>query len=105
MADTRAIIAPVGSANTPAIVTSAGVAIAANTARGAWSIQNVGTNPLFVNYGGTASATVFHDVLKGGSGDSDGLGGTVGQESGVVFVGAITVAGTTPKFVVTELTA
>ena len=103
--DIRATIAPVGSANTPAIVTSAGTAIAANDARGAWMIQNVGTNALFVNYGGTASSTVFHVVLKGGTGDSDGLGGSISQESGVVFTGAISVAGTTPKFVVTELTA
>ena len=103
--DVRGIIASVGTANTPAIVTSAGTAIAENVARGAWTIQNVGTNPLFVNLGGTASSTVFHVVLKAGTGNSDGLGGSISQESGVVFTGAITVAGTTPKFVVTELTA
>lgn len=93
------------TANTPAIVTSAGVALAANTKRKGFMIQNVGTNALFVNLGGTASATVFHVVLKGGTGDSDGNGGSFGQmDGGLIFKGAITVAGTSPKFVVTELT-
>jgi hypothetical protein len=103
MADTRSIIAPVGSANTPAILT--GAALAANPARGSWHVQNVGTNPLFINLGGTASSTVYHFVLKGGTGDSDGLGGSVGENSGVVFTGAITFSGTTPKYVILEKTA
>lgn len=90
-----------GSINTPAIVTSAGTALAANTSRIAWSIQNTGTNPLYVNLGGTASDTVFHYVLKAGTGEKDGTGGSI-SESGTVFTGAITVAGTSPKFVVRE---
>lgn len=49
------MIRPTESINTPAIVTSAGTALASNTKRLSWSIQNVGTNPLFVNLGGTAS--------------------------------------------------
>lgn len=88
--------------NTPAIVTSAGTALAANSERRAWSIQNVGQNPLFICLGGTASSTVFHFVIKGGSADSDGLGGSVSQTAGTVYTGIITVAGTTPKFVVME---
>ena len=89
--------------NVPAIVTSAGVVLEANEDRYSWSIQNVGTNPIFVNFGGTASTTVFHSILKGGSGDSDGLGGSMGHEGSTVFTGAISIAGTTPKVVVTEL--
>ena len=89
-------------ANTPAIVTSAGTAIAENLNRRYWSIQNVGTNPLFVNLGGTASSSVFHYVLKGGTGDSDGLGASISSDA-VVFTGNITVAGTSPKFVVVEM--
>lgn len=89
-------------ANTPAIVTSAGTALASNKERIGWSIQNLGTNPLFVLLGPSASTTVFHEVLKGGSGNDDGLGSTYGQMSGTVYTGIITVAGTTPRFVVLE---
>lgn len=103
MADTQAIIAPVGVANTPVILTD-GTGIPANPARGGWMIQNTGTNPLFVRFGGTASSTVYHAVLKGGTGDSDGLGASISQTAGVVFTGTISVAGTLPKYVVTEFT-
>jgi len=98
------ITQPTKSTNVPAIVAVAGTAIASNVNRLGWQIQNVGSNALFVNYGGTASATVFHTVLKAGSGDSDGTGGSTGQMSGTIFTGTITVAGTTPKFVVLEHT-
>ena len=104
MADISAIIAPVSVANTPAIVTSAGTAIAANPARGGWQIQNTGTNPLFVLFGSGASSSVFHAVLKGSAVAEDGSGSSISQMSGVVYTGIITVAGTTPRFVVTELT-
>jgi len=102
MADTYSIICSKSKANTPAIETGA-TALSANQGRAGWSIQNVGTNPLFVNLGGTASNTVYHYVLKGGTGDSDGLGAMVSQTTGTVFTGAITVAGTSPKYVVMEL--
>lgn len=89
--------------NTPSIISSAGSVLANNPERKGWSIQNVGTNPVFVNLGGTASSTVFHFIIKGGSADSDGLGGSVSQTNGTVFTGPITIAGTTPKVVVMEL--
>jgi hypothetical protein len=92
------------TANTPAIVTAAGIALAANTERKGFIIQNVGTGPIFIRFGGTASATVFHVVLKGGTGDSDGNGGSYSQMGPTVYQGLVSVAGTTPKFVVTELT-
>ena len=88
--------------NVGAITTGAGTAIAANGERLGWSIQNLGQNPLFVNLGGTASTTVFHFVLKGGTANDDGLGGVVGQTNGTVFTGIITVAGTNPRFAVLE---
>lgn len=96
-------ISPVDKANTPSIVTSEGevIADAGSGNRKGWSIQNVGTGTVFVRLGGTASTTVFHKVLKGGTGDSDGLGGSTGESSGAVFQGSITIAGTTPKVVVT----
>lgn len=104
MADRIAIIAPMSAANTPSILTSAGTALAANSQRGAWQIQNLGTNPLFVLLGSGASATVFHVVLKGGSVADDGLGASISQDTGAVYTGIITVAGTSPRFTVMELT-
>jgi hypothetical protein len=102
MADRNSIICQKSVANTPSILTDT-TGIPANEARAAWSIQNVGTNPLFVSLGGTASSTVFHYVLKGGTGDSDGLGALVGQTAGTVFTGKVSVAGTSPKYVVMEI--
>lgn len=89
-------------ANIPNILTSAGTALAANDERRYWSIQNVGTNPLFILLGNGASSSVFHYVIKGGTGDSDGLGGSAGSDI-VCYTGIISVAGTTPKYVVVEI--
>lgn len=104
MADTQGIIAPVETSNTPSIASST-TALSANRARGAWMIQNLGTNALFLRLGSGASTTVFHVVLKAGSGNDDGTGGSFAQENGVVWTGIVTVAGTSPRYVVTELTA
>ena len=102
MADYRSIICQRSTANTPSISNSA-TALAANTARSAWSIQNLGTNPLFVLCGTGASTTVFHVVLKGGTGNDDGTGGSVGQENGIVYTGIITIAGTSPRYTALEI--
>lgn len=91
------------NANTPSILTSAGTALVANQARISWSIQNLGTNPLFVLRGSGASATVFHTVLKGATAPDDGTGGFIAEEAGAVYNGIITVAGTSPRFVVFEM--
>ncbi len=104
MADLRAIIAPVSTANTPSIVTSAGTALAANANRGGWRIQNLGTNPLFVLLGSGASTSVFHLILRAGTGADDGIGGSFEQFDGAIYTGIVTVAGTSPRFVVTEVT-
>lgn len=87
--------------NTPTIA-SASTALAANTARVGWTIQNLGTNALFVLMGAGASTSVFHNVLKGGTAPDDGTGGSTGQETGVVYTGIITIAGTSPRYVVIE---
>lgn len=94
---------PTQNANTPSILTSAGTAIAANPARIAWSIQNLGTNALFVLRGSGASTSVFHTVLKGSSVADDGTGGVISEEAGTIYNGIITVAGTSPRFVITEI--
>lgn len=104
MADRNAIICPKGSTNNPIpAILSGATALAANAQRAGWMIQNLGTNPLFVCLGNNASTTVFHAVLKGGTGADDGTGGSLSQFDGVVYTGLITVAGTSPRYVVLEI--
>lgn len=90
------------NSNTPSIA-SAATALAANTARIAWSIQNLGQNPLFVLLGSGATTSLFHVVLIAGGGNDDGTGGVISQESGAVYNGIITIAGTSPRYTATEL--
>ena len=104
MADRIAIICPMQTANTPAIA-SAATALEANPVRGAWMIQNLGTNALFVRLGEGASSTVFHVVLKASTGNDDGSGGSFAMENGVIWTGIVSVAGTSPRYTVIELTA
>lgn len=104
MADLQGIIAYVGTSNTPSIASDT-TALAANNARGAWSIQNLGQNALFVRLGSGASSTVFHVVLKAGTANDDGTGGVLAQESGVIYKGIVTIAGTSPRYTVYEGTA
>ena len=89
------------NANTPSIQSSA-TALAANPARITFSIQNLGQNILYVLLGSGATSSVFHFALKAGTSNDDGTGGTVGQESGVIFTGLISVAGTSPRYTVLE---
>lgn len=69
------------SANVPSIIAgngSSGVQLlAANTARRGFSVQNVGTTTAYILIGGAATATVYHYAVKGGSGNGDGLGGSI----------------------------
>ncbi len=100
IADTSSA-AGVTEANVPAIESDA-TALDEKEDRRGWMIQNVGTNPLFVLLGTGASTSVFHAVLKGGQADNDGLGGSISQLDQAAYKGVITVAGTAPKYVVTE---
>jgi hypothetical protein len=102
MADSQHIICPKQSANTPSIA-SASTALASNTARAGWSIQNLGQNPLFVRLAIGASTTVFHVVLKAGTANDDGTGGVYSQFEGTIYTGLVSIAGTTPRYTVTEL--
>lgn len=87
------------AANVPAIA-GTGDVLAANANRKAWAIQNCGTNALFVRFATGATTSIFHRVLKGGSANDDGLGGVIEDN---VYTGIVSVAGTTPRLVVTEL--
>lgn len=103
MADSQQVLVQKQTANTPAILTAAGTALASNPVRAGWSIKNLGTNPLFVLLGAGATTSVFHTILKGGTLADDGLGDSITEKIGVVYTGIISVAGTAPRFVVTEL--
>lgn len=96
------IVYPTQSSNTPS-VQSAATALAANTARIGWSIQNQGTNVLYVLLGSGASTSVYHFTLKAAAGAADGSGGSIAQTAGVVYDGIITVAGTSPSYTVLEM--
>lgn len=102
MADVQQLTVLRSKANTPSIA-SAATALAINLDRAGWTIQNLGTNTLFVLLGSGASSTVFHVVLKAGAVNDDGTGGSVSQTSGTVYTGIITIAGTSPRYTVTEL--
>lgn len=94
-------IAQTTKSNTPTIASST-TALSANEGRLGFSIQNLGTNALFVLFGTGASTSVFHVVLKAGTGNDDGTGGSVSMESGVVYTGVITIAGSSPRYTVAE---
>lgn len=88
------------TANTPSIASS-GTAIASNSSRKAWALQNLGTNPLFVRLGASASTSVFHLILKPGTANDDGKGGYISDE---MWKGEVSIAGTSPRYTATELT-
>ena len=99
------------SINTPSIIagngSSAVTLLASNTARRAFSIQNVGTTTAYIRIGDDASSTVYHYAVKGGTGDNDGLGGSISFPIGSSPCpsGIITVFGaSTAKLVCVELT-
>lgn len=96
------IVYPTKNINIPSIK-SAATALAENTARIAFSIQNLGTNTLFVRLGSGASTTLFHIVLTGGTGQDDGEGGIFSMSEGVVYTGIITIAGNSPRYTTLEI--
>jgi len=74
------------------ITTAADIVLAAgNVLR----IQNLDTDPLFVKRGTGASTTSANYVLAGGTGADDGKGGTLVIAD---FVGTVSFAGTTPRY-------
>lgn len=87
------------TASTPSIASTA-TALAANSARKEFVIQNLGTNPLYVLFGAGASTTVFSVVLKPGIANDDGNGGALSDN---LWVGIVSIAGTSPRYTATEL--
>lgn len=97
------------AANIPSIIAgngSSGVTIlAANPARIGFSIQNVGTTAALIRIdgflaGNTATGSVYHFALKGGTGNNDGTGGSISFFSGAIPTGLITMYGASSALVV-----
>jgi len=101
MADKRMLMRSVSGANTPSIA-SATTALAANASRSSFSIQNLGTNALYIRLGAGATTSVFHYALKAASVNDDGTGGSISQSEAVVFTGLVSIAGISPRYVVVE---
>jgi len=104
MADINTLIAKATVSSAPTIA-SAAVALPANTNRGGFIIQNLGANPLFVRFGAGASTTEFNFILRASSLADDGTGGIFTTNEGTVWTGIISIAGTTPRYVATDLIA
>lgn len=104
MADRDHLVVTKQTANTPSIMTGT-TALAANTARAGFQVQNLGSLPLFVRLADSASTTVFHVVLKGGTANDDGNGGVFSQFGPVVYTGIVSVQTTSGsrRYTVTEL--
>lgn len=96
------VVVTTQNASTPTIA-SAATAIAANTARIAFSIQNLGQNVLYVLLGSGASTSVFHVALKAATANDDGTGGVLTMAGPVVYNGIVTVAGSSPRYTILEI--
>jgi len=78
-------------------------ALAANTARTYFQIQNQSTSPLFVYFGASGSTSKYHFILKGCTGAADGTGGSY-SSGATTWRGLVTVAASgTPSYSVVEL--
>lgn len=83
------------------IVTSAGQLLPANEYRRNVIIQNLGTNPLFVKFGDSASTSSFDFILSPGTANDDGLGGIFAEDT-LSYTGVISVAGTSVRCTATD---
>jgi hypothetical protein len=95
------IIYQTQKSNTPTVATQPTVLVS-NPARLGFTVQNQGTNPLWVLLGTGATPTVFHVALKGGTALNDGNGGIYTSTS-VCYTGIVSATGTTPTYTVLEM--
>lgn len=96
------------ASNAPVLLTSSnttnGVVLSSKENRIGWSIQNQGTNVVYVCLGTGASSTQLHYALKGSTLATDGTGGSISFFSGAVYKGVVSVAGTSFSVSVVDLT-
>ncbi len=87
------------SSNSVSRVDVATTALDANANRKAAFIQNLGTNKLYVKKGAACSTADFSGIIVGGSAQDDGTGGVFSIGT---YTGIVTIAGTSPRYVVCE---
>lgn len=91
------------SISAPATGATAGTALAANSARVYFQIQNTGANPLYVALGGTAASSSYYNfILQSGSSALDGKGG-IYQSNVACYTGPVQVGGTAASYVAFEI--
>ena len=74
-------------------------ALAANSDRRGFSIQNQGTAPLFVKFGAGCTTSDYDIVLAGGGSAANGTGAAIIEMGETVYMGIITVAASgTPSY-------
>jgi len=96
-------ITPTQNVNSPTAGTGA-TALASNTNRQWWQIQNQGVAPIYIALGTGATSIPggYHFAIAGGATAGDGTGGMIGPMGAVVYTGPITVAGASPRYSVLE---
>jgi hypothetical protein len=103
MADVSAIVSQRSVVASTGTVKTSTTALAANSARGGWQVQNLDTGVLYVLLGAGASTSNYHMVLKAGSSAADGTGGSYAECIGVIYTGLVSVASAgTPSYAVFE---
>lgn len=89
------------SATNSGVITSATTVLSSNTSRKNWQIQNLGTNPLYVRLGASATTSSggYNFILQPGTANDDGKGGSFWDDT---YTGVVSVAGTSPRCVGSE---
>ena len=88
--------------NLASVTTTSSLAVNKNDNRHTLLIQNVGTEPVLLNLGGTASTSAYHIVLAEDSGAREGAGGAVEIDQFIGEIYAIVEANTS-VLAITEL--
>jgi len=85
------------------ILTAAGTVFDEDSSAVGLIMQNLGTNPLFVKFGASASTSDFDLILPAATGSDNGTGGAQQFPLGGLTAGTtVSVAGTSPRFTMTR---
>ena len=88
--------------STNSAILSSATPLAAKEGRANYFIQNCGQNALFVKEGASCSTTDFTFILAAGTANDNGTGGSKSSDTDGCWTGAISIAGTSPRYVITE---
>ncbi|MDP6717831.1 MAG: hypothetical protein QGF59_04230 [Pirellulaceae bacterium] len=91
---------PVSTTSTGGLKTSES-ALAANSQRKAFTLQNQKAEKLYVKFGGAATTSDYHLILSACGTAADGTGGVLSDDSCTQQIGVIAVSGS-PSYTVVE---